>query len=85
MDAAPHPFAPDRYVLRVGVATRPKPASERKPSHLVFLVDVSGSMDEPNKLPLAKQALHILTDNLDREGLGLARHLRRRHAASCCR
>ncbi len=67
MDAAKHPFArsdEDRYVLRVGVATRPKPASERKPSHLVFLVDVSGSMDEPSKLPLAKQALHILTDNL---------------------
>jgi Ca-activated chloride channel family protein len=64
MDAARHPFAPDEYVLRVGVATRPKPASERKPSHLVFLVDVSGSMDEPTKLPLAKQALHILTDNL---------------------
>jgi Ca-activated chloride channel family protein len=64
MDAARHPFDADRYVLRVGVATRPKPASERKPSHLVFLVDVSGSMDEPTKLPLAKQALHILTDNL---------------------
>jgi Ca-activated chloride channel homolog len=64
MDAAKHPFADDRYVLRVGVATREKPASERKPSHLVFLVDVSGSMDEPDKLPLAKQALHILTDNL---------------------
>ena len=64
MDAAAHPFAADRYVLRVGVATRAKPASERKPSHLVFLVDVSGSMDEPDKLPLAKQALHILTDNL---------------------
>jgi Ca-activated chloride channel family protein len=64
MDAAKHPFADDEYVLRVGVATRAKPASERKPSHLVFLVDVSGSMDEPAKLPLAKQALHILTDNL---------------------
>ncbi|MBV8761260.1 MAG: von Willebrand factor type A domain-containing protein [Deltaproteobacteria bacterium] len=64
MDAAQHPFAADRYVLRVGVATRPKPASERKPSHLVFLVDVSGSMDEPAKLPLVKQSLHILTDNL---------------------
>jgi Ca-activated chloride channel family protein len=66
MDAAKHPFAADdsRYVLRVGVATRPKPASERKSSHLVFLVDVSGSMDEPAKLPLAKQALHIPTDNL---------------------
>ena len=65
MDAAPSPLAPDHHILRVGVATRAKSQAERKPANLVFLVDVSGSMDEANKLPLAKQALHILTDNLD--------------------
>jgi Ca-activated chloride channel family protein len=65
MDAAPHPFADGRYVLRVGVATTQKPAAEREPANLVFLVDVSGSMDEPDKLPLAKQALHVLVDNLN--------------------
>jgi Ca-activated chloride channel family protein len=64
MDAAPHPFEPGRYVLRVGVGTKPKTVGERKPSALVFLVDVSGSMSSPDKLPLAKQALHLLTDNL---------------------
>jgi Ca-activated chloride channel family protein len=64
MDAAPHPFEAGRYVLRVGVATKAKTPGERKPSHLVFLVDVSGSMASPDKLELAKQALHILTDNL---------------------
>ena len=64
MDAAVHPFDPGRYVLRVGVATKAKTPGERKPSNLVFLVDVSGSMSSPDKLELAKQALHVLTANL---------------------
>lgn len=64
MDAAAHPFEPNRYVLRVGIATKEKTAGERKPSSLVFLVDVSGSMDSPDKLALAKQSLHVLTQNL---------------------
>ncbi|MDB4955672.1 MAG: Von Willebrand factor type domain protein [Myxococcales bacterium] len=64
MDAAAHPFEADRYVLRVGVATKPKPVGERKPANLVFLVDVSGSMSSPDKLELAKRALEILTTNL---------------------
>jgi Ca-activated chloride channel family protein len=37
---------------------------ERAPAHLVFLVDVSGSMSSPDKLELAKQSLRILTNNL---------------------
>ena len=64
MDAAPHPFVDGRYVLRVGVATPEKTAAEREPANLVFLVDVSGSMNEPDKLPLAKQALRVLVNNL---------------------
>ncbi|HEY5946939.1 MAG TPA: von Willebrand factor type A domain-containing protein [Kofleriaceae bacterium] len=64
MEAAPHPFEADRHVLRVGVATKAKTVGERKPSALVFLVDVSGSMSSEDKLPLARKALHILTDNL---------------------
>jgi Ca-activated chloride channel family protein len=64
MDAAPSPLSPGRHILRVAVATRAKSAAERKPAHLVFLVDVSGSMASPDKLPLAKQSLRILTGNL---------------------
>jgi len=64
MDAAPSPLSPGRHILRVAVGTRPKSPEERKPSHLVFLVDVSGSMESPDKLPLAKQSLRILTNNL---------------------
>jgi len=64
MDAAPSPLSPGRHVLRVGVATRPKSVTQRKPAHLVFLVDVSGSMSAPDRLDLAKRSLRILTNNL---------------------
>jgi Ca-activated chloride channel family protein len=64
MDAAPSPLAPDHLIVRVGVGTQARAAGEHKPMRLVFLVDVSGSMSSPDKLPLAKQALKILTHNL---------------------
>ncbi|MEO7095376.1 MAG: von Willebrand factor type A domain-containing protein, partial [Polyangiales bacterium] len=64
MDAAPSPLAPGRHIVRVGVATKAKSAQERKPANLVFLVDVSGSMQSPDKLDLAKKALTTLTMNL---------------------
>jgi Ca-activated chloride channel family protein len=46
------------------VATKAKHESERKPANLVFLVDVSGSMNGPDRIDLAKQSLRILTQNL---------------------
>jgi Ca-activated chloride channel family protein len=64
IDAAPSPLSPGRHILRVGVATRGRSASERKPAHLVFLVDVSGSMSAPDRLDLARRSLRILTSNL---------------------
>jgi Ca-activated chloride channel family protein len=64
MDAAPSPFNSGRHVLRVGVSTKAKSVSERKKMNLVFLVDVSGSMQSVDKLELAKRSLRILLDNL---------------------
>ncbi len=64
MEAAPSPLSPGRHIVRVGVATKAKSTMERKPAHLVFLVDVSGSMSSEDKLGLAKQSLKILTRNL---------------------
>jgi Ca-activated chloride channel family protein len=64
MDAAPSPLSPGRHILRVGIATRAKSIAERKPAHLVFLVDVSGSMSAPDRLDLAKRSLRILTNTL---------------------
>lgn len=64
LDAAPSPFDAGRHLVRVGVQGRKLALSERKPAHLTFLVDVSGSMNSPDKLPLAKKALRLLVDNL---------------------
>jgi Ca-activated chloride channel family protein len=64
LDAAPSPYTPGRHLLRVGVQGKRLSVSERKPAHLTFLVDVSGSMQSPDRLPLAKRALRMLVDNL---------------------
>ncbi len=64
MEAAPSPFTKGRHLLRVGLQGKKVSLSERRSAHLVFLVDVSGSMQSPDKLPLAKRALRMLVDNL---------------------
>ncbi|MCB9780750.1 MAG: von Willebrand factor type A domain-containing protein [Alphaproteobacteria bacterium] len=64
MDAMPDPFRPGRHIMRVGVQGKEVSRDERPPLHLTFLVDVSGSMSSPDKLPLAKQSLHMLVDSL---------------------
>jgi Ca-activated chloride channel family protein len=65
MDAAPSPFTPNRVLLRIGVQGRRVDFAERTPAHLTFLVDVSGSMQSPERLPLAKRALRLLVDQLN--------------------
>lgn len=64
VDAAPSPFNSGRTIVRVGVTTKAKSVAERKRAHLTFLVDVSGSMQSPDKLDLAKRSLRVLVDNL---------------------
>jgi Ca-activated chloride channel homolog len=64
LDAAPSPFTKGTHLVRVGVQGRRVAMSERKTAHLTFLVDVSGSMQSPDKLPLAQKALRLLVDNL---------------------
>nr|WP_236714977.1 von Willebrand factor type A domain-containing protein [Nonomuraea pusilla] len=54
----------DQAVLRVGLQTRESSAAARRPANLTFVVDVSGSMAEPGRLDLVKQALHRLLDQL---------------------
>jgi Ca-activated chloride channel family protein len=61
---APSPFAAGHHLIRVGVQAKRVSASERQPVHLVYLVDVSGSMSAPDRLPLAKRSLAMLTDTL---------------------
>jgi Ca-activated chloride channel family protein len=64
MEAAPSPFGKGKHLLRVAVKAREVPPQARKVAHLVFLVDVSGSMDGPDRIELAKQSLRILVENL---------------------
>jgi len=58
------PWQPEHYLLRIGVQAQDVHVSAMPPANLVFLVDVSGSMDEPNKLPLVISSLQMLTQQL---------------------
>ncbi|UPQ80902.1 von Willebrand factor type A domain-containing protein [Flavobacterium azooxidireducens] len=51
-------------VLKVGLQGKNIPTDNLPASNLVFLVDVSGSMNEQNKLPLLKQSMKILVEQL---------------------
>lgn len=62
--AAPAPFTPGHHIIRVGVQGKRITAQERSPVHLVYLVDTSGSMGPPDRLPLAKRGLAMLTETL---------------------
>ncbi len=63
-EAAATPWNRDTLLVRVGIKAYDRPAEALPPANFVFLVDVSGSMDEPNKLPLLKQALKLMVDRL---------------------
>lgn len=58
------PWNPKHRLVRIGLKARTIDMSHLPPSNLVFLIDVSGSMDEPNKLPLVKASMKMLTDQL---------------------
>ena len=68
-------------LLRVGIQGKKPPPFQKRPANLVFLVDVSGSMDAPNKLPLVRTVLDERLESPRAHRQGLHRHLRRRHAA----
>ena len=54
-------------IVRVGLQTQRIRTRDLPPSNLVFLIDVSGSMTPPEKLPLVKQAFRLLVDQLREE------------------
>jgi Ca-activated chloride channel family protein len=64
MEAAPSPFTTGRVLLRVGVQGQKLEDGERKPAHLTFLVDTSGSMQSEDKLGLVKKALKMMVEHL---------------------
>jgi Ca-activated chloride channel homolog len=64
VEAAECPWNAGRRLVRIGLQGRDIDRGERPAGNLVFLVDVSGSMNAPNKLPLVKQALAMLVEEL---------------------
>ena len=58
------PWNPEHELVRVGLKGREISAEGRGPANLVFLVDVSGSMNSPDKLPLLQRSLSALVENL---------------------
>lgn len=58
------PWNKDHRLLFVNLSGRKLNLDKVPPSNLVFLIDVSGSMDLPNRLPLLKEAFQLLVKNL---------------------
>ena len=61
------PWNPNTSLMMVGMQTKDIDFSEGPNSNLVFLLDVSGSMNDPDKLPLMQQAFCMLAENLTRK------------------
>ncbi|MCL1471343.1 vWA domain-containing protein [Argonema antarcticum] len=58
------PWNPSHKLVQIGLQAKRISIENLPSSNLVFLLDVSGSMDEPNKLPLLKSALRLLVNEL---------------------
>jgi Ca-activated chloride channel family protein len=58
------PWSPQHKLLMVGLQGRKIPTENLPASNLVFLIDVSGSMMEPDKLPLVQASMKLLVDQL---------------------
>lgn len=66
-EIVPCPWNPDTWLLAVGLKAPSVDMREIPGQNLVFLIDVSGSMDEQNKLPLVKRAFSLLCEQLREE------------------
>ncbi|MFP4166449.1 MAG: vWA domain-containing protein [Opitutales bacterium] len=64
VDLAESPWSPSNEIVRIAVQAKSVPWEERPSSNLVFLLDVSGSMNSPDKLSLVKKSLRLLTRRL---------------------
>ena len=63
-ELAQSPWNSQAWLMRIGIKGFEVAAKERPAANLVFLIDVSGSMQSPDKLPLLKNAFRLLTDQL---------------------
>ncbi|WP_428241428.1 vWA domain-containing protein [Gynuella sp.] len=58
------PWAEGRQLIHIGVQGYELPETAKPHANLVFLLDVSGSMNEPDKLPLLKKSMQLLLSQL---------------------
>lgn len=65
VQVSPTPWNPDTKLLHIGIQGYDIEPATRPAANLVFLIDVSGSMNEQDKLPLLKSAFRLLLDRLD--------------------
>ncbi|WP_222165003.1 VWA domain-containing protein [Edaphocola aurantiacus] len=61
------PWNPQHRLLKIGLQGRIIPQDQIPPSNLVFLIDVSGSMSDHNKLPYVQKSMELLTRQLRKE------------------
>ncbi len=67
VEVAPCPWEPAHRLARIAVRGKAVSEATRQPLNLVFLVDVSGSMQPDNRLPLIKTGLTLLANSLTKE------------------
>ena len=58
------PWNTDNYLLRIGLQAKKIDLTKAPPSNIVFLIDTSGSMYSPDKLPLLKESFKLLLESL---------------------
>ncbi len=63
-ELGPCPWRPENKLIRIGLKAKDLNPEKIPPSNLVFLIDVSGSMNQANKLPLLQQSMTMLVDQL---------------------
>ncbi len=63
-EVAPAPWKPQHQLVRIGLQARRIETDNLPASNFVFLLDVSGSMDEEDKLPLVQAAMRLLVNQL---------------------
>ncbi len=64
-EIGPTPWNPGSHLLHIGIKGFMVPRDQRPAANLVFLIDVSGSMNSPDKLPLLKSAFKLLVNQLE--------------------
>ena len=65
LESSEAPWNPQRRLVRIGLKGREAPPAPRRRANLVFLIDVSASMDLPERLPLVQEGLRLLLQRLN--------------------